>query len=584
MKTSTLKNQRSLLTGAAAVTAAVLAGLVFAAAASAAETTCSLSNGVLALNMASTSSGTMIQTAGGTIAINEGGPVTCAGGTPTTSNIDVIRVVDVADDPSTPTPGDGNSNLTVLEPATFGPGLTSTEAPGQNEIEIVVNMGAGTDDRLLVTEQAPRRTAWTAGSYGLDWNGDGDPDLVGMGSFDRVTLNGDTDNDLISAYGGNGTGAPLVGPRVVLEGEAGDDELFGSDGLDGISGGPGNDSLAGMGGDDNLNGGTGNNRFVGGAGSDYASFSTATTGVSVDLGLTGPQDTGDYVSSFAEIENVLGTNFADTLVGNGAANVLSGDNGDDTLDGRGGSDELIGYAGSDTVTYAAAPGAVTADLAARTGTQGADADKLREAENLIGSPFADTLAGDAAANRIVGGDGADAIDARGGADLVELRDGVGDQASCGDGADSVIADRLGIDLLAADCEAVDLQPEPAQPQGGDAPVVTPDQELRFVLGGSRLQRVLRQKAVRVRVRSPLEASTTTVSASGKRPRLRVRPVTAAVPAGSTRTLALRLTRNQLAAIRRALAAGRAPTLAVRAEARDAAGNRVVRTLRVRMRR
>ena len=96
--------------------------------------------------------------------------------------------------------------------------------------------------------------------------------------------------------------------------------------------------------------------------------------------------------------------------------------------------------------------------------------------------------------------------------------------------------------------------------------------------------MLRQKALRLRVGCPLEACTTTARASAKRPRLRVRPVTAAVPAGSSRTLGLRLTRKQLAAIRRTLAAGRAPTLTVKAEARDAAGNRVVRTLRVRMRR
>ena len=402
-------------------------------------------------------------------------------------------------------------------------------------------------------------------------------------------LEGDTGNDHISAWGGRGTGAPLAVPRLVIDGEAGEDQLFGSDGPDFVNGGLGNDYVAGLGGDDLLTGRSGDDTFVGGPGTDRVSFVGAPIGVTVDLGLAGPQDTGAHVNSFREVENVFGTSFDDTLIGDSAANVLNGDGGNDTLDGRDGSDEMIGEAGSDTVTFAAASGAVTADLATGTGTQGADADKLREVENLIGSPFADALRGDAAANRIVGGNGADAVDARGGADLVELRDGEGDQGTCGDGADSVIGDRLGIDLLAADCESLDLLPEPQpqpQPGGGEGPA-TVDSELSFALRGSRLQRVLRQKAVRVQVGCPAEVCTTTVAASGRLAgsarQLRLKPVTATVAAGSSRTLVLRLTRKQLAAIRRALAAKRAPTLTVRAEARDAAGNRVARTLRVRAR-
>jgi hypothetical protein len=61
-------------------------------------------------------------------------------------------------------------------------------------------------------------------------------------------------------------------------------------------------------------------------------------------------------------------------------------------------------------------------------------------------------------------------------------------------------------------------------------------------------------------------------------------VRTSVAAGSTRTVKLRLTRAQLASIRRALARRRAPTVKVTAEARDAAGNVVVRTLRVRAKR
>ena len=106
--------------------------------------------------------------------------------------------------------------------------------------------------------------------------------------------------------------------------------------------------------------------------------------------------------------------------------------------------------------------------------------------------------------------------------------------------------------------------------------------------------MLRQKAVRVRVSSPLEASTVLATGSvslrtaagGRRPAttLRLRTLTATVAANSTRTLGLRLNRRQLAAVREALAAGKRPTINVAVEASDAAGNTVRRTLRVRAKR
>jgi hypothetical protein len=163
-----------------------------------------------------------------------------------------------------------------------------------------------------------------------------------------------------------------------------------------------------------------------------------------------------------------------------------------------------------------------------------------------------------------------------------------------------------VDSISADCETVDLAPEPQpeqqeQPQqpggGGGEPGPggggTPDTSLQFALGGSRAQRVLAQKAVRVTVACPAEPCTAVARASGRLPRLSrssragkltLKPVTAAVAAGTKRTLKLRLSKAQLAALRRAIAARRSATLVVTAEARDAAGNRVVRTLRVRVKR
>ena len=46
-----------------------------------------------------------------------------------------------------------------------------------------------------------------------------------------------------------------------------------------------------------------------------------------------------------EIENLIGSNFNDSLTGDGLANVLNGGNGNDILRGGGGADVLIGGAG-----------------------------------------------------------------------------------------------------------------------------------------------------------------------------------------------------------------------------------------------
>src|SRR4029079_7392385 len=50
------------------------------------------------------------------------------------------------------------------------------------------------------------------------------------------------------------------------------------------------------------------------------------------------------------IENLRGSNYADTLVGNHDANVLEGWRGKDNLKGAGGADTLVGGAAADQMT------------------------------------------------------------------------------------------------------------------------------------------------------------------------------------------------------------------------------------------
>ncbi|MEW6438247.1 MAG: calcium-binding protein [Pseudomonadota bacterium] len=103
------------------------------------------------------------------------------------------------------------------------------------------------------------------------------------------------------------------------------DTLIGNTAGNILTGGLGNDTLEGFGGADTLNGGGGVNTV---------SYAWSNTGVIADL-LTGTDSTG---SQLFDIQNIIGTSFADTLIGDGNNNVLNGEGGNDTLIGGGGND------------------------------------------------------------------------------------------------------------------------------------------------------------------------------------------------------------------------------------------------------
>ena len=118
----------------------------------------------------------------------------------------------------------------------------------------------------------------------------------------------------------------------ILEGLAGDDRLAGGDGNDTLYGGTGNDTLLGEDGDDWLNGGAGADSIDGGAGTDTADYTGSSAAVLVSL-ATGLGTGGDTLTG---IENLMGSDFADTLTGDNGANVLWGAAGNDVLSGGGG--------------------------------------------------------------------------------------------------------------------------------------------------------------------------------------------------------------------------------------------------------
>jgi Ca2+-binding RTX toxin-like protein len=188
----------------------------------------------------------------------------------------------------------------------------------------------------------------------------------GRGATDTVNGNGGT--DILAYYfisdglGGGGDGFTFTaGITVNMTGEdAGG--VTGTDGvnttftdIDMIAGTRFADVFNGGAGNEDFDGGEGGDAFHGGIGTDRVSFALdvfggANSGVSVDL-LNGTMVDGfGDTDTFDGIENVAGTEFADTLLGDGNDNVLEGLAGNDTLDGRGGADTLIGGDGDDTYT------------------------------------------------------------------------------------------------------------------------------------------------------------------------------------------------------------------------------------------
>lgn len=137
--------------------------------------------------------------------------------------------------------------------------------------------------------------------------------------------------------------ASAVANGLALIGNAGNNQLLGT---------AFDDVIKAAGGNDILLGGLGNDVLNGGAGIDTASYANAAQGVYVSLALTTPQDThGAGIDTLIGIENLVGSQFNDTLIGGIGDNVLTGGAGADRLSGRAGADLFV-YAAPDESSQA----------------------------------------------------------------------------------------------------------------------------------------------------------------------------------------------------------------------------------------
>ncbi len=194
------------------------------------------------------------------------------------------------------------------------------------------------------------------------------------------------------------------------------------------------------GGGDTLNGGEGNDTLVagsgydtidGGEGTDMVDYSTASSGVNVDLTNTDAQDTqGSGMDTITNVENVSGSDFADTITGDENANVIYGNGGDDTIIYGTGGDTVYGGDGDDVIDDAA--GIQMGDYADTIyGEAGNDTIWTGGGADILdGGTGDDTLYGEGGDDTLIGGTGNDTLNGGDGNDLFIFQEG--------DGADVII--------------------------------------------------------------------------------------------------------------------------------------------------
>jgi Ca2+-binding RTX toxin-like protein len=323
-------------------------------------------------------------------------------------------------------------------------------------------------DDILIGGQGNDRLLGGSGFDTLD--GEAGDDVL-IGGEDADTLHGRIGSDTVSYENADDGVVASLATRSGADGEAAGDTFSGIENLRGslyadeLTGDASDNILEGLSGDDVLEGGSGDDLLDGGGDGDTASYANAMSGVTVDLTITDPQLTGATTGSdtLISIENLAGSEHADTLTGDDQFNVLIGGAGDDTLDGGAGNDILLGEDGADfltggtgddllsgdkgadeifggdgidTVSYVDAEGSVTVNLNAGVAAgDEAEGDTLSGIENAIGSSYDDSLTGDALDNALLGGGGDDFIDGLAGDDFLEGGEGT-DTIIGGTGADT----------------------------------------------------------------------------------------------------------------------------------------------------
>lgn len=220
--------------------------------------------------------------------------------------------------------------------------------------------------------------------------GAGNDTIVARSMTTPVTLNGEAGNDRI--FGGES--------HDIIYGGTGNDLIYGNEGVDTIRAGDGVDRVFGGTGGDVIHGGSGNDTLYGMAGNDAIHGNDG-----VD-NLYGGAD-NDFLFGGADDDLLLGMHGADLLRGGMGNDRLFGDNNnnafDDVMFGGGGNDQMFGGGGDDTLI----------------GNEGNDLMRGGLGDDVLtGGSGQDNMFGLLGRDILIGGDGADQLEGNQGEDLI----------------------------------------------------------------------------------------------------------------------------------------------------------------------
>lgn len=338
-----------------------------------------------------------------------------------TPGADTINALDGDD---TVCAGDGNDTITT------GAGINHTIIDGAGDDTITTGVG---------------NNAITKGAgYNTIVDGPGNDTITNMAAANTTYVDG-PGNDVVRPRGTLTASYSAATAPITATTSGWNDTVVGtSSGSDAYLGSDENHSI-GL-----LIGTPYNDRFVGqreyltrdgAGGSDTIDMSGGEGPLALDLRNIGAAWAGAAYGymSLANVENVIGTRYADVITGDSGNNVINGGGGNDNINGLGGAnrliggdgndfihpdqgtDTVIGGAGTDLLDYSPAPAAIRLSLATTAPQRIATFMgplTVSGVENVTGTRFADVLTGSAAANRIVGGAGNDTIQGMGGRDYL----------------------------------------------------------------------------------------------------------------------------------------------------------------------
>jgi Ca2+-binding RTX toxin-like protein len=365
----------------------------------------------------------------------------------------------------------GFSALAAIGPDVIHGDDTSETLNGHNDASVDyadIIYGHGGDDTINGGDGKDHLDGG-AGNDVLNGGDNNDDTLVGGEGAD--VLNGGSGSTYwdYASYAGSSIGLTLNLRDTSLSSGEARGEVYNS--IEGIIGTAHNDLIIGNGekhkllggaGDDTIIGGSGQEAMDGGDGIDTVAYALSGQGVSVSLGAGGGGVNDSQSDTWVNFENVVGSNYNDSLSGDGKANYISGglgndslygSGGDDTLDAGAGTDHMQGGEGSDVYyvdsahdeareqSYYAGTDTVITSVSYDIGMSAVEV--LRAADgyapiNLMGNEYTTTL---------IGNDGSNVLSSKGRGSV--MQGGGGNDVYYVDNANDVIVDTGGVDVVYA---------------------------------------------------------------------------------------------------------------------------------------